>query len=280
MRITTLSAFTAAAALLLGLAGCTDTDTPNVAGDVSLRPYAAEPLEAPIPANSVYFFQDSGFRGDVTRVENVSAQPALTPIALAHGSNKITGLRWRLPPGVAVVLYEDAEGRGDQVVIWGDGQMSSLAPWKFNDQVSRWSWAYLGGVENASAQVRAGLSERPLYANPTGDIPMGVVQAFKDRGFMDTLTTLGPVRQSAMGVRHRLGGAADSVSSLRWNLPPGVLVVLYEDAGGYGRQLALWGKGQYETVSEWDFNDKASRWAWYDISSGRIASAPDHAWTR
>ena len=172
----------------------------------------------------------------------------------------------------------DLEGRGDQVVIWGDGQMSSLAPWKFNDQISRWSWAYLGGVDAASAQARAGLSERPLYANPTGDIPMGVVQAFKDRGFMDTLTTLGPVRDTPMGVRHRLGDARDSVSSLRWNLPPGVLVVLYEDAGGYGRQLALWGKGQYETVSEWDFNDKASRWAWYDISGDRVQTG--HAWTR
>ena len=66
----------------------------------------------------------------------------------------------------------------------------------------------------------------------------------------------------------------DSMSSLQWNVPPGVVVVFYQDAGGLKQQAAIWGIGQFRNIDTWDFNDKVSRWAWYQLGSAekRIAS--------
>jgi hypothetical protein len=57
----------------------------------------------------------------------------------------------------------------------------------------------------------------------------------------------------------------NGATSLQWNIPRGTLVVLFDDASGAGMQLALWGKGQIGDLDAIEFNDAASRWAWYDI---------------
>jgi hypothetical protein len=183
----------------------------------------------------------------------------------------MTSLRWNVPPGVLVVLYEDAEARGNQVAVWGSGQVESVSPWKFNDRVSRWAWYYIGDgqISTLPEALARGLSKRPPGASPTAALPPGTIELYQDADFKGTLTTAGPLDRYQQGEYHNPGRATDSMSSLRWNLPPGVVVILYEDAAGLGRQLALWGSGQYDSVSRFDFNDKVSRWAWFDIAADR-----------
>lgn len=245
-------------ALVTVLAGCADTETPNVAGGRALRPFGAEELTAPQPANSIYFFKDRDFRGDVARIENVASMPMAQAVKIGDNWDQMSSLRWRLPEGTVVVLYEDAEGKGNQMALWGEGEINSVAPWEFNDKLSRWAWFPVDGTQVT------GISERPLHSNPTGNLPDGTIEFYQDRDFKGELQTV-VVGQQATGVRHPMGFTADRVSSLRWNLPPGQVVILYEDAGGYGGQVPIWGKGQFDAVSRFDFDNKASRWAWFDV---------------
>jgi hypothetical protein len=57
----------------------------------------------------------------------------------------------------------------------------------------------------------------------------------------------------------------DDMSSLKWNLPPGVAVVFYQHAPANGRRLTVWGRGQIRSLRSWGFNDNVSRWAWYSV---------------
>ena len=47
----------------------------------------------------------------------------------------------------------------------------------------------------------------------------------------------------------------------------GVVVVFYEKVDGTGRQLAIWGNGQLAETGDWDFNDKARAWAWFQVGT-------------
>jgi hypothetical protein len=60
-------------------------------------------------------------------------------------------------------------------------------------------------------------------------------------------------------------GANDRMTSLRWNLPEGVVVVLYDNVDGTGRQLAIWGRGEVETITPFNMNDRVSSWASYRL---------------
>jgi hypothetical protein len=53
-------------------------------------------------------------------------------------------MRWNLPEGVIVMFYQDANGKKQQVAVWGQAQLADLDAWDFNDKASRWSWAYIG----------------------------------------------------------------------------------------------------------------------------------------
>jgi len=60
-------------------------------------------------------------------------------------------------------------------------------------------------------------------------------------------------------------------SSGRWNLPPGVVVMLYESDGlpedGLGNQYSAWGLGQDADLRDDDFNDEARAWVWHDLGA-------------
>jgi hypothetical protein len=257
--------------VLLALAGCVDDQEMIFEAD-ALRPPDTEALTAPVAEGFLYFFRDRDFRGNATQMPVLTDATPGQIQQLGDPADSMTSLRWNLPPGVLVVLYEDAEGRGNQMAIWGSGQVNSVSPWKFNDKVSRWAWYYIadeGQVKTAPVTLARGLSLRPPGASPTVTLPAGTIELYKDAGFKGTMTTVGPIDRFQQAEYHDPGRAADSMSSLRWNLPPGVVAVLYEDAGGLGRQLLIWGSGQFDSVSRFDFNDKVSRWAWYDIAAER-----------
>lgn len=61
---------------------------------------------------------------------------------------------------------------------------------------------------------------------------------------------------------------ADEISSLRWNLPPGVVVTFYENgvsADNKGMNYSVFGDGELESLDKAELNDKLSCWAWYKI---------------
>jgi hypothetical protein len=252
--------------LTFALAGCANNGSTYESR--APRPEGAEALRVPVPGDSIYLFNQRKFGGNVTQVHNVTTSHPGGKLHLVEGSSDtMTSLRWNLPPGVAVVFYEDAGGRGNQMGVWGAGEVESVSQWNFNDRVSRWAWFYVGGVPNPSPVIQAGMADRPLGATPTGPVAPGAIELFRDTDFKGPMTTVGPIRSSSANDFHQVGAASNSMSSLRWNLPPGVVVILYEDAQGRGRQIPLWGSGEFSTVTPWNFNDSVSRWAWFDVSA-------------
>ena len=55
----------------------------------------------------------------------------------------------------------------------------------------------------------------------------------------------------------------DCLSSLEWNLDEGIVVTLYEDHDGGGRQYQVWGVGRDSSTHNNNFKDCASSWNWY-----------------
>ncbi len=262
MRKTTQAAKAAFAALLLvWLCSCTEGPTSTE------RPGGTAPLATSIPENSVYLFDDADFHGTVTQLQAVTTTP--NEVIRDFGRDRrMTSARWNLPPGVVVVLYERLDGTGDQLALWGRGEFNSVLKWKMNDKLSNWAWYNVGSTAQPASTETAPLSARPAGARPTMPLPVGTIEMYNDRDFKGTLTTLGPVGSMPQATFHPVAQANDQMTSLRWNLPPGTIVVLYEDVGGMGRQLALWGSGEFASVIPQNFNDIVSTWAWYDVSMG------------
>jgi len=192
------------------------------------RPGGSHPLEVAIAPDSIYLFRDADFHGDVTRVEGVTHQPAGALQSLEARRDNLSSVRWDLPPGVVVVLYDNADGTSEQLPIWGRGQIRSVAAWRFDNRASRWAWYYIGAERAAvNDDIARGYSQRPPTSKPLGAtasaavrLPSGVVEAYEDVGLRGTMRTLGPVTALEQGVRHGMGVMNDRMSSLRWDLPP------------------------------------------------------------
>jgi hypothetical protein len=61
-------------------------------------------------------------------------------------------------------------------------------------------------------------------------------------------------------------GIEDNISSIRWKIPPGLVVVLYEhESGAPGKQFIMFGTGQVANLKDHGFNDSASSWAIYRL---------------
>jgi len=226
---------------------------------VAVRPEGTDAPQAAVPANSIQLFEHQAFQGDLVQIDAVTGQTS-DVVHRVDRADEMSSLRWNLPPGVLVMLYQDAGGRGEQIPIWGRGEVYNVNQWKFNDKVSRWAWFNVGKMESPRAQ----LSVRPPEAEPTIDLPLGTVEVFEDANLKGSSERIVSVMEHRQGERHA-AIPEDRISALRWNLPPGVVVILYEDAGGLGRQLPIWGNGEYENLNIYNFNDVASRWAWFDL---------------
>lgn len=55
----------------------------------------------------------------------------------------------------------------------------------------------------------------------------------------------------------------DRTTSLQWNLPPGVTVLLSNHTDGTGNLFPIWGSYRSASIKRWDVSDKFSAWAWY-----------------
>ena len=235
------------------------------------RPNGADALSIALPADTIQLYKDGNFKDDVKQIDGVVAKNEnAKPLDLPGSLNdSLTSLRWNLPAGIVVVFYEDSGARGEQLVLWGSGQIESLAKFDFNDKASRWAWFYLGGTDTKPARAMAVEGLRPVNTEaPAINIMDDTMQLHRDKNYKGTMGQISPVTATAPNGLQRLPeGQADSLTSLRWNLPPGVVVVFYQDAGGTKQQAAIFGRGQIDDVDLWDFNDKASRWSWHYIGA-------------
>src|SRR5688500_8463712 len=192
------------AALTLGLAGCaSEPEGPeNIHSGVSLRPLATDGLAMPLASNAIYMFEDRDFKGDVARLENVTGKPqgAMQEIS---DDDSVTSLRWNLPPGVVVLFTQHENGTGDRAAVWGQGQVNSVSPWRFNDKISGWAWYDVGGLQSA------GNATLPPGATPAAsNLPAGTRELYADRDLKATVRGVPRGRSERRGRRQTLGGGA------------------------------------------------------------------------
>ena len=64
----------------------------------------------------------------------------------------------------------------------------------------------------------------------------------------------------------------DMTTSLKWNLPAGVIVVFYTNWAAGGKQYVLWGTGETAQLSR-DFNNQFSSWAWFYVGGVQNSGA-------
>jgi hypothetical protein len=245
-------------------AGCNAKPEETTYNGVSLRPPGATEVDGALPQNSIYMFENRAFGGKVTRLENITSQaPGLTERIGGTMPDSMTSLKWDLPPGVVVIFYQNADGTGTQFPIWGRGQLDTVSTWAFNDKVSRWAWYSVGGRSSSSASLERAMMP-PHLARPTTTIPADTIELYGDRDLKGTLKSISPLTHESQLTYHPVG-MNDQATSLRWNVPEGVLVVFYDNIDGTGRQLAIWNKGEYETISPAVLNDRISSFAWYRL---------------
>jgi hypothetical protein len=237
------------------------------------RPASAKPLSATMVDDAIQLFKDKNFGGTMVQVSEVTGKPAWQDQEF-HGrsENKFTSLRWNLPRGVVVSLFENADCLGRMICIWGSGEIPSLGAAKLNDRLSCWAWNYVGGTPSIAGappkgtpqKVLDGRAPRPKYAKEIDTLPNDTIQLFKDRECKGGMTAIDRVTDQTPGSSHDMpGGIGKGTSSLKWKLPDGVVVVFSEGKYGEGRQLAIWGEGMFEACNQWDMNDRIAQWAWY-----------------
>jgi hypothetical protein len=244
------------------------------ASDEVQRGYIAAPpgsqtLNTAMDPTSMQLFSSADFKGtQATLLGKGTSIPAGQPRELPEGlPDTLSSIRWNLPHGIVVVFYEDAAMKGEQMVLWGSGQQSDLHTWDFNDKASRWAWFGVGGGDPSAQNEAAMLAPHGSEALATA-VPDNTIQLFKDHKFASDMQQINPVTAVKGGELQKMSGKLDdSLTSLRWNLPEGVIVMLYEDADGKKDRVAIWGKGQLSDLNLWDFNDKVSRWSWAYIGS-------------
>ena len=96
-------------------------------------PYA-QALATNLGQNSIVIFAESDFAGEQATVNNAHQQSGAVRRCADNMDDQATSLRWNLAPGLLVVLFEDPDGKGDQLALWGKGQIPDLNKVDFNDQ--------------------------------------------------------------------------------------------------------------------------------------------------
>jgi len=226
-------------------------------------PPGTQTLTADLAPLSMRFYSSADFKGTEATIGGVDTIQPGELMEMPKGlADQLSSLRWNLPSGIIVVLYEDSAGKGEQMVVWGKGEAAEVSIWDFNDKASRWAWFDVGGGAGTSRSTAARL---PPLGSKMLDTALArdTIQMFKNKDFKGDLHQVSPLTAQPAGALQDIpSNIDDSLTSIRWDLPDGVIVTLYEDADGKKDRVSVWGKGQLNDLDLWDFNDKVSRWSW------------------
>lgn len=267
MRYSNLTPFLAGACLSIAALTSALAQTAESARPVSDRPTGTRPLSASVAENTVQVFRHKDFSGDMIQVSDVTGKQSWTDNDfVAATENKASSLRWNLPRGVVVTLFEDDACMGRQLTVWGSGEIASLTPWKLDNKVSGWAWNYVGGVKSPAAPVLAGRTPRPKYARVAESMPADSAHLFKERSCKGKTAPVEHVTSQSQGVFQPIPPAiGKSASSVRWKLPDGAVVVFAANQSGETPQVVIWGDGEFDAFNYWQMNDKVTHWAWYNV---------------
>ena len=130
--------------------GGVDSPQKHLLAGRALRPLGTRPTRAPVADDEMFLYATSGFNGLRQKVSDVTAHPPgeLQPVLAPDGPlDALHSLQWSLPHGVIVVLYENAEQTGRQLVVWGKGELRATRHWGSDGTVAGWAWFYVGTPE-------------------------------------------------------------------------------------------------------------------------------------
>jgi hypothetical protein len=215
-----------------------------------------------MPADCLQLFKDKNFADDLTQISEVSGKPPWQDHEFGTKAKHFSSMRWDLPRGVIVTLFAGDNCTGKCMSVWGSGEIAELRAWRMNDVLAGWAWNGVGGAASASKQVRDGLAARPKFAKSVEAVAGDSVEVFRSRDAQGDMQRLTGVTAQAHGVFHDMPTGA---SSLRWNLPEGVVVIFSATREGVGPNLAIWGKGQFDSVTHWQMNDRMKFYAWQSL---------------
>ncbi|MHC4081281.1 MAG: hypothetical protein ACYS15_02160 [Planctomycetota bacterium] len=255
------------------LAACLVCGLGAAQADKSGTPLPIGAQAMPDAVNTVWLYKNANHSGQEQWINLGAGSHAPGTPHRIEGAlhDQVSSLRWHLEDGVVLVLFADGKGIGQQISIWGHGEMGTLGPWNLKDKLSSWGWYRVGGTGSSA-------SDLPVQATTlTTAIEEDSVRLYDDKNFRKEAGSLRSITSAApQGTVQELDRSIHgNMTSTRWNLPPGVVVVLYEKLKGTtGRQLALWGSGEYASVSDWKFNDQARAWAWFRVGEAPTAQQP------
>jgi len=109
-------------------------------------PLQAGALTEVLEDNSIRTFKNKNLDNNIGSVRNVTASAAgVQPLEPAI-DRSMTSLSWNLQSGVVVVFYENADGTGRQLAVWGSGHLVNVDTWDFKNKARAWAWFQVGGV--------------------------------------------------------------------------------------------------------------------------------------
>ena len=229
----------------------------------SERPIGTQSVSAAMAEQCVQFFRDKNFGGDMTQISEVTAKTAWDGHSFETKSKHFSSVRWNLPRGVIVTLFAGPDCTGKCMSVWGSGEVAELSTWKMNDDLAGWSWNYIGGVAEPSKTLKNGMSERPKYAKVAEGVQEDSLHLFKNRDVKGEPQLLEHITDKPANTYQEM---PKGISSLKWKLPEGVVVMFSEKADGVGPNLAIWGSAaggsQFDTLALWQMNDKLKYWSW------------------
>ncbi len=118
---------------------------------------------------------------------------------------------------------------------------------------------------NAVSSNKASTSASALASAPP-ECPPDTIRLFRASNWTSDEERVSGVSSKPLGALIALRpDMTESVSSLVWNLPPGVFVVLYENRDGSGSQQWLKGSGNYPNLKALSFNDECTCWGRFDV---------------
>jgi len=122
------------------------------------------------------------------------------------------------------------------------------------------------------ADAKQGFSERPIGTQTSAaTVPDNSMVFFRNKDFRDKISDVTDVTAKESWRHHSFDTQAKHFSSLRWNLPRGVLVTLFSGNNCDGMSLSIWGAGEVANLSDWKLNDELAGWSWNYV--GGVADA-------
>ncbi len=165
-------------------------------------------------------------------------------------NDKTSSVKWDIPLGWQAVLFDDEGFKDSRYELTGVGKVKQISDvGSFNDKASSLRW------------------ERNTDATPITRIEDAWIELYDDKGFKDRRVIINyPTKYKHLrNVRSEDGkkGFNDKTSSVRWQIPFGWMLVLYDDRDWKDNAFDLIGTGNVEEIPDLGtFSDKTSSVRW------------------